>query len=83
MGPFVAVKQGDVPLDVGAEFGIEAGFGSAEATIGDLKIELGMRGHDAKQGGAVLDRVGGDCEDAEFALGHDVRRCEWVDFVAK
>jgi hypothetical protein len=70
-------------LDVGAELGVEAGFGSAEATVGDLEIKLGMRGHDAKQGGSVLDRVGGDREDAEFALGHDVRRWGSLDFDAK
>jgi hypothetical protein len=70
-------------LDVGAEFGVVAGLGSAEAAIGDLEIELGMRGHDAKQGGSVLDRVGGDCEDAEFVLGHDVRRWGSLDFDAK
>ncbi len=76
VSPFVAVEQRDVPLNVGAEFGIvSGGFGAAEAAVGDLKIELGMDGHEAEERGAVLNRVGGDGENAEFALGHDTRRC--------
>ena len=78
VGPFVAVEEWDVPLDVGAEFGVVAGgFGAAEAAVGDLKIELGMLRHEAKERGAVLNRVGGDGEDAELAVRHEAasKRC--------
>jgi len=40
-------------------------------------------GHEAEERGAVLNWVGGDRENAEFALGHDTRRCECGDSICK
>src|ERR1700744_3003613 len=55
--PFVAVEKRDVPLAVGADLGVVAVFGATQAAISYLIIELGVAGHEAKERGAVLNRV--------------------------
>ena len=39
VAPCVTVKEGNVPLNVGAKFGIVGGFGAAKSATGDLEIE--------------------------------------------
>ena len=44
VGPGVTIEERNVPLNVGAKFGIVTGFDAAKSTIGDMQIESGVGG---------------------------------------
>src|ERR1700731_2686127 len=63
LDPIVAIQKRNIPLNGCCKFGVMGGVSSSQATVGDLKINLGVLRHPPKQRGHILNGVRTDYKD--------------------
>jgi hypothetical protein len=73
MNPGKALKQGLIPLDLHAKFGIEAALGTLEAAVGDQDVQARVLYEKAQAGRSVGNNMAR--QDQNLAAGQGTRFC--------